>query len=502
MTFEDVRRQIKRTEVLAGMDRMQPEMRELATRLLARFAEGNAAPLSIADEGAAIALWAPYARNEFLEWHREQGGLARALEVLLAAVTYERASYEWDSSVWALRRARPSAGFGNLGATPWLWLRDEVAEAKPAERKACREIASRASKAWLARAAIAFVFPDDRALWTAADEAELRQLDVDDQANQTFGLLVAMRGAKLDRSKIERNWDPSNAIPAKQLVDQLGDHAVAPLRLIRGFDELARLGVPDALRVLAEFADEAWEAIATVKPSKHSIAALAPMFGKQRPRRVLGLQLARGLVNEFVVAAPAEAEQVARGTTPDAAFVATVIAETGAQLPADAEWTSPWAAPAKSAKQKPEPRLEPVELSFKEQIRWERGKREQALGEHVREPRDAKTDRAKEAGLKKDARANRAFMLELAWMTDAPALRVWKAIEPKRWYGQVDDVEHVLARFGLAELDSVLAFVQLKPDTLAALAPVESPRVAPLMARGRLQVARARAAHAPTYVKP
>jgi hypothetical protein len=61
---------------------------------------------------------------------------------------------------------------------------------------------------------------------------------------------------------------------------------------------------------------------------------------------------------------------------------------------------------------------------------------------------------------------------------------LWKEIEPKRWYAQTDDIEQLLARFGLPELDSLIAFVACKPDTLGALSRVESPRVAPLMARG------------------
>src|SRR5258708_5639667 len=110
MPFDRVVRLIQREPVERGLERIQPEMRALATGLLARFAERRAVLLPIADEAAALALWGTDKPEAFLEWHRAQGGLARAVEVLLAALAFERRTFEWDSSVWALRRARPSAG--------------------------------------------------------------------------------------------------------------------------------------------------------------------------------------------------------------------------------------------------------------------------------------------------------------------------------------------------------------------------------------------------------
>ena len=60
------------------------------------------------------------------------------------------------------------------------------------------------------------------------------------------------------------------------------------------------------------------------------------------------------------MADPKAAEALARTKSPDAAFIAQVIAETGASLPADDAWVSPWTsakpAPAKAkakAKRKP-----------------------------------------------------------------------------------------------------------------------------------------------------
>src|SRR6185295_5191576 len=113
--------------------------------------------------------------DAFLDWHHVQGGLVRSLEVLLAAVTYQRMTYEWDSSIWALRRTRPAQGLFGLGVLPWFWLRDAVADAKPGERAEARTIAARGPRSFVVRAALAFAFPDD-GLWTAADDAVLRQV--------------------------------------------------------------------------------------------------------------------------------------------------------------------------------------------------------------------------------------------------------------------------------------------------------------------------------------
>ena len=94
--------------MLAGMDRMQPDMRTLATELLERFALKQETPLAASVEGAALALWGMDWRTDpspaFLEWYRSTGGVARALEVLLAALD--------DTAQWLAQRpsSRPRRG--------------------------------------------------------------------------------------------------------------------------------------------------------------------------------------------------------------------------------------------------------------------------------------------------------------------------------------------------------------------------------------------------------
>ncbi|HEY1817633.1 MAG TPA: DUF4132 domain-containing protein [Kofleriaceae bacterium] len=465
MSFEEVQRVVKREPVLAGLDRTAPAVRARVERLLERFATSDAAPRELADEGAALALWGR--PDVFLEWHRELGGLPRALEVLLAALAFERAMYEWDSSIWALRAARPHVGLGNLGAPPWIWLRERLAKAKPNERDAVRAVVPATIRTLSVRCAIAFVFPD---LWTDADDAELRQADLDDDVITQFGVMATMRTAKVDFGALERMGE--HVITPAMMRKHLGDRAVAPLRLVRAYDALAELATPDALRALAELADVAWDAIATIKPTRASIDALVPMFTTRPPRRTLGLPLARALFDELVVAAPKEAAK-----TGDR-FVAQAIADTGATLPPDDAWVSPWTSRQPSAKKAAAPAA-PKPVAFAEQLHWRDGQ--------VRERSSPQNwdDRVKRKELEKTSKTEKVFIHSIGWMHDSKiAFETWTAIPPGRWYGQVNDVEMLLARFELAGLESILAFVQTKPDTLAGLAGVESPRVAPLMARG------------------
>ena len=472
MSFQRVQRVIAREQVLAGLERTAPAVRARVERLLERFATSDEAPRELADEGAALALWGTETPEPFLEWHAAVGGLPRALEVLLAALAFDRATYEWNSSIWALRTARPHVGLGNLGVKPWLWLRAHVRDAKPGVRDEVRAVAEHASRAFTVRCAIAFVFPD---MWTAADAAELRQADLDDHVTVTFGVLAAMRTSKLDFARLERFWQLAEAVPPAAMIEHLGNDAVAPLRLVRAYDELATLDAPDALRALAELADVAWDALDTIEPGTKTIAALAPMFTTERPRRTLGLPLARALFDEFVVAAPDAA------ATLDDAFVAQTIAQTGATLPPDDTWVSPWQT-AKPAKKSAKPVAAATPIAFADKLHWRDGQREGLLERGT--PRDYDDD-AKRAELETKSKKEKVFIIYLRWMHDAQiALETWQAIPPARWYGQVDDVEHLLARHGVPALDSIIAFVQSKPDTLAALAGVESPRVAPVMARG------------------
>jgi hypothetical protein len=455
--------------VLAGLDRTTPAVRVRVERLLARFSARDDTPLDIIDEGAALALWGADGTEEFLEWHVMAGGFARAVDVVLASIAFDRATYEWDNSIWALRAVRPGVGIGNLGLTPWLWLRE-----RDDDRPAVRAVAAKA-RVHAVRCALAIVLPE---LWTPADEAELRQSDPDDHVAVEFGVAAALRSSKLKLSDIGRAWNRSEWVPADAIVRHLGSNAVAPLRLLRDYDALAKLyerGEADALRAIVEHADLAWDALTSIKPSARSIAAMVPLFTTNPPRRTMGLPLARAYFDEHVVAATAGS---------DDPFVARVLAETGASLPADAGWRSPWvsAKPArKPAATSAKSNAPAKPAAFVEQIHWANGEREELL----QSPHEPDDDAAEAKKLLREAKTEKVFLLHIGWMRDVKLARAtFTAIPPKSWYGQVDDVQMLVAKFGLETLDAILAFVQSKPDTLAGLANVESPRVAPVMARG------------------
>ncbi|HEX4456212.1 MAG TPA: DUF4132 domain-containing protein [Kofleriaceae bacterium] len=470
MTFRRIADLVKLQPVLAGLDRTAPAVRARVERLLARFTANAATPLDVIDEGAAFALWGAGTSEAFLRWHVEVGGVARVLDVLLASIAFDRASFEWDNSIWALRAVRPGIGIGNLGLAPWIWLREYLAHSTRADRDAVRAVAAKASRVHAVRCALAFVLPE---LWTAADETELRQADPGDHIAAEFGVAAAMRTSNASFGDIGRSWNRAEWVPADAVVRHLGRNAVAPLRLLRDFDALAKLfshGDADALRALVEHADVAWDAIAGVAPSAKSIAAMVPLFTTQPPRRTTGMPLARALFDEHVMVAGAE--------TGDP-FVARAIAETGASLPADEDWRSPWAgAPAikRSAKSNaPKPAA-----PFAETIHWKPGEREDHLSE-----RAGGDDAADAKRLLREAKTQKVFLLHIGWMHDVNLARAtFTAIPPKSWYGQVDDVQMLVAKFGLDALDAIVAFVRAKPDTLGGLANVESPRVAPVMARG------------------
>ncbi len=470
MTFRRVADLVKREPVLAGLDRTAPAVRARVERNLERFATSDAAPRDVIDEGAAFALWGAAKPEAFLDWHMELGGLPRALDVLLASIAFDRVTFEWDSSIWALRAVRPGIGLGNLSLAPWIWLRHYVAKGTPADRDAVRAAAAKASRVHAVRCALAFVLPE---LWTPADEAELRRSDPDDHVNVMFGVVAAMRTADVDLGRLAQRWQLEEAIPAEMIARHLGSNAVAPLRLLRDYDALAKLythGDADALRALVEHADLAWDALASIAPSPKSIAAMVPLFTTDPPRRTIGMPIARALFDEHVVVA---------GAGSDDPFVMRVIAETGASLPADVAWRSPWAS-AKPAKKSATSIVAKPATPFAEKIHWKPGERE----DHVRE-RDGRDDAADAKKLVREAKTQKVFLLHIGWMhSDNLARETFTAIPAKSWYGQTDDVEMLVARFGLESLDAILAFVRAKPDTLAGLANIESPRVAPVMARG------------------
>ncbi|MCB9600444.1 MAG: DUF4132 domain-containing protein [Sandaracinus sp.] len=74
------------------------------------------------------------------------------------------------------------------------------------------------------------------------------------------------------------------------------------------------------------------------------------------------------------------------------------------------------------------------------------------------------------------------FLFQVMHLGDDKALELLRATPATKWYGDVGDVEALLARFGLDVLDLLLPYVKRQPDRFPALKAVDSPRVAPLAA--------------------
>lgn len=458
----------RQSQVSAGLARNAPNLRAVVQRQLERFGGDDATPASIADEAIAFALWGEALQPLFLDYHQAVGGLARVLEVVIAASFYEHRAFEWDSREWGLRRAPASAALGSQGLDLWAELRRRAKKVKASELTAALKVVDGAvARALLLRGALAYVFPKHKGLWSAQDDVAIRHFDVEDYAGRRIAVLPCLRDTALEPKKGEL---PDAALLRKTLKEK----SVSALRLTCEWEELQKLGTLEAREVLAEFAD--WGHLPDLEPKQ--ALELAPMLSTRRPRRVHGLRFVRGVLHRATLRDPKLAQKSRD------AVVAECLKESGALLPA-APWTSPWAVAAKKPQGKPVPPANAPTLSYREALHWTDAEREAGRPE---EDVTVASSKAVRKELDREKRAGTRFLFQLSRMTDADALAVWLKVPPAEWYGHVVDVQHPLVRFGLKVLEPALAYVALKPDRLPALAGVESPRVARLMARGFVKV--------------
>lgn len=239
----------------------------------------------------------------------------------------------------------------------------------------------------------------------------------------------------------------------------------APLELVSATEHVARLGGADALRVLAEAAHREKEVLpvllrAMERDADAARTALDGLLAARLPK------LDR--YRESVIRRPLLLALRSMLTT-DAAPEADTLPEDLA--------SPPWSAakkPAKAAARKSKnATTELREVPHEERLDW--GKRDPATLFHV----DTNHDEAEI--LKRISEDSRWFFLfQTSWLRDETALRLLREIPQTRWYGQTDDVEAILARFGLSALELLLPYVRRQPDRFSALLPVDSPRVATL----------------------
>lgn len=454
-------------EVEAGLSRNAPNLRAVVQRQVLRFQGNDSTPGSIADEAVAFAVYGTELQDLFLDYFDECGGFARILEVVIAAAAYEHRTFEWDSSQWGIRRAPASAALGSQGLDLWAELRRR---AKKASGKDIDRILDGAtSRALLLRGALAFVFPKHKGLWSAEDDVAIRHYDVEDYYGRSVAVLPCLRHTSLE---------PKNGeLPgATTIRNTLKEDAVTALRLTCEWDELKKMNTVDALHVLAEFAD--WGHLPDLEPKR--AFTLAPLLGKQKPRRGNALRFVRGVLHRAALRDPKLASQ---SKDP---IVAECLSESGALLPA-AAWTSPWAvADKKKPAEKPQPPTKAKDLVHLETFHWTKEEQEQGVIEEGTSASESKSTR-KELDRERK-KGETCFLFLLSRMTDADAMATWTEFPADVWYGQVDDVQHPLIRFGLKALEPAIPLVLSKPLLLPALSGVDSPRVARLMARGFVKV--------------
>lgn len=241
----------------------------------------------------------------------------------------------------------------------------------------------------------------------------------------------------------------------------------APLELTSATDHVARLGGVDALRVLAEAAHREKEVLPVLLRTMERdpdaartaidglLAARLPKLDRYRDsvmRRPLLLALRSMLTTDDAPEADALPDDLA---------------------------SPPWSAakkPTKAAakRSKKSATAELREVPHEERLDW--GKRDPAT---LFEDEVAEDEAATLKWI--DAEADKTFFLfQVMRLKDETALRVLREIPQTRWYGQLDDVEAILARFGLSALELLLPYVRRQPDRFSALLPVDSPRVATL----------------------
>jgi hypothetical protein len=240
----------------------------------------------------------------------------------------------------------------------------------------------------------------------------------------------------------------------------------APLELVSATDHVARLGGVDALRILAEAAHREKEVLpvllrAMERDPDAARAALDGLLAARLPK------LDR--FRESVIRRPLLLALRSMLTTDEAPEADT--------LPDDLA-SPPWSAakkPAKAtAKKTKSSPTELREVPHEERLDW--GKRDPAT---LFEDEVAEDEAATLKWI--DAEADKTFFLfQVMRLKDETALRLLREIPSTRWYGQLDDVEAILARFGLSALELLLPYVRRQPDRFSALLPVDSPRVATL----------------------
>jgi hypothetical protein len=358
------------------------------------------------------------------------------------------------------------------------------------------------------RLLLAYLFPEEDDFFPEEDRRwgyETR--DSDSEARWLYQVAVIRKTPLADRWIVE-SLEPS------ELVKAVGDAAVPALRMrilnawggpwCRSTAEaLVEIETQEAANVLAEHAHTshvgpiAFEALR--KRPEQGIVALARHLERiaaarrKKTRQHLSKpRAARTLLTSLVRANRPVAEGLVKRLEGDArGFVAAALDETSprpeaaaSELPpvlADPPWRKKKSATKKKTKRKKAPR--PALLAYDEKLDWGDVDPETLTNVDCDDPPTKEFDEKILARLNEEREKDGySFLFQLQWLTDDAAKKVLLEWPADAWYGQQDDVEAPLARFGLEVLEPLVAFVKRRSDRIGGLAWVDSPRVAPLFA--------------------
>jgi energy-converting hydrogenase Eha subunit A len=459
------------------------------------------AELDAAREGARLALMGPPVQWQMPPLHAKLvafWSVARgpdfALEAAFAALRWERLtpSDYVNYGAWLAPRTKPEVEWEQRPT--WRALRSAWDAASADERARMAAVARRASEGapLVVRAAVAFAVPDEDALWTDADRrAVLATTDVWSELPY-WVVLAECRRAKLTLG---------DDMPAPDEVARaLGSEAFVALQILfRNYPSpdrgapLAALATPEALAALVEGGDGgARKDIGPVIAAGVRAAPQAAIEGLAR-RPLRGATALSPLGRAILLSLVSEHPDAVRAADVPPATRSVLLAEAGVERPVAtaAELPRPLAAPPwRAAKAKPAKKAtakssqkgtEPLAvLPFEERLDW---------GDDPPDQRDNWHGLSEEelvARIERDRDEDgTVFLSTFTWggvLSTANAVRLLASIPAPKLYGQVDDIERILMGYGLAPLESVLAYVKRQPDRLPALRGVDSPRVAPIAA--------------------
>jgi hypothetical protein len=360
---------------------------------------------------------------------------------------------------------------------------------------------------------LAYAFPDAKEWGALAARAVL--------AGPTPSLFAVTLQFLADRSLVEqvigRSTQGSYQLfdAAFDLVDALGHEAAPSIMAMTDRALRAYCGVPTddardagltALTLLRTREVVAWFVARMsdrrVLPFATTLFTRAPRFAiealaraavakKRTELEALLARLVRRAIEDANVAL-ADLDGPARALVTNLIARNTITSEVSLERTPPVLATPPWATTQKKTKAKPKPKASTrgsIELPrYEETLSYDHVEAPGVPREELTHPNGEQEFRAQMA----DGRCHSLW--RLGWVPRDAALALFREVPANVWYVHTSqDLAIQLARFGLPAVDSILRFAATKPvETAIALAPVDSPRAASVMAHVFARVRRER----------